>query len=385
MSKPAPLENLEADKFLREHWQKSPYHLQAAFPDFQDPLTPDELAALACNPDTDARLVFTERDGLPYAVRYGPFEESDFAKLPNKGWTLLVRHVDKIVAQVKTLLRPFRFLPDWRVDDVMVSYAVEAGTVGPHIDQYDVFLLQGMGSRQWEINADPNISTATRDDAELDVLAEFEATHEWLQEPGDLLYLPPNVAHHGVAREPCLTYSIGFRAPSQRELLAGWFEYLIESTTRGARFTDPELQATSQPAKLNKASLEGIEKLLTSAIKRDSDEKRRWFGRWITRVEAVEPPAPLNKPLGLERLQRQLAADKCLQRGPACRIAYLEQGDQARLFVSGQEFSTTLNLASKLGDQTRLNYQDLRSLLSNPDDARLLLELVNRGFLLVEP
>lgn len=373
-------DNFDPGRFLRDCWQKAPLQLADALVDFKDPISLEQLMALSFEDDSDARLVFTESAGTPWAVRYGPFAPQDFESLPQYGWTLLVRHVDKLLPEVAALRATFRFIPDWRIDDVMVSYAVEEGSVGPHIDQYDVFLLQGDGRRRWEI--DPDADTATRDDTEMEVLKAFHASREWIQECGDLLYLPPGIAHFGTAIDPGFTYSIGFRAPSSAELLAGWFEHLLADAKQDVRYQDPDLDATTQPGKLTRSALDQIESLLKKGLSAEDDAMQRWFGGWITADDEVGSPEPPSKPIGLERLQRQLAANRHLIRHPKTRIAYIEKGDRAWLFVNGTEFRVSLGLASKVGDRPQLGYQNLRGLLSRPEDADALLQLINAGYLL---
>lgn len=371
-------------EFLREFWQKKPMLVRGAFPDFRDPLSGEYLAGLACEGPTESRLVLAEDRGTPYAVRYGPFQAADFEKLPERDWTLLVRHVDKLLDEVGALLEPFGFLPRWRIDDVMVSYAVPGGSVGPHRDQYDVFLLQGAGRRRWQICTDPEMPTDRREDTELDVLADFRPTDEWELEPGDMLYLPPGVAHHGVALEPCLTYSIGFRAPAREDLLAGWFEYLMQRLEPGMRYRDPDLRPAEHPGKIEREAVDRARELLEQALQFDADDFRAWFGAFITSDESLPPVEPAEGKLGMERLKRQLDAGRRLVRNPMSRVAYLEQGDEAWLFVNGNAHRASLSLACRLGDEDRLGYQDLRGILQQPDDASLLIRLIGEGHWLLE-
>lgn len=367
------------EDFLREHWQKKPLLVRQAFEAFRDPVTAEYLAGLACEGPTESRLVLTEDQGTPYAVRYGPFSEADFRNLPEREWTLLVRHVDKLLPEVGALLGPFDFVPRWRIDDVMVSYAASGGSVGPHIDQYDVFLLQGRGRRRWQISTDAGMPLERREDTELDVLAEFEPTDEWELEPGDMLYLPPGVAHHGIAVEECLTYSIGFRAPSREELLAGWFEFLMARLEPGKRYADSDLRPPEHPGKIEKDAIERARILLDEALRFDQEDFRQWFGSFMTADESLPPVEPDTGKLGLERLKRQLDAGRRLVRNPLSRVAYAEQGDKAWLFVNGAAHRASLGLACKLGDEARLGYQDLREVLQQPDDAALLIRLISEG------
>ncbi|MEO5596310.1 MAG: cupin domain-containing protein, partial [Lysobacteraceae bacterium] len=176
-------------QFLRDYWQKRPLLIRGAFADFESPLSPEDLAGLACEEAALSRIVQHDRKKDRWTLRSGPFAEEEFPKLPQKYWTLLVQDVDKWDADVRALLDRFYFLPRWRMDDVMISFAAPGGSVGAHVDQYDVFLLQGLGKRHWQISVDPKASIEFRDDVELKLLREFHPTHEWTLEPGDMLYL----------------------------------------------------------------------------------------------------------------------------------------------------------------------------------------------------
>ena len=190
---------MPAVEFLGRYWQKRPLLIRQAFPGFESPVTPDDLAGLACEEIAPSRIVVHRPRGDRWELRHGPFAEGDFARLPKTRWTLLVQDCDKLLAEVGALLCEFRFVPDWRLDDVMISYAVDGGSVGPHLDQYDVFLLQAQGRRRWSISVDPRAPTEFRPGLPLKLLQSFLPTHDWVLEPGDMLYLPPGVPHHGVA------------------------------------------------------------------------------------------------------------------------------------------------------------------------------------------
>src|SRR4051812_20292918 len=195
-------------QFLKQYWQKKPLLVRGAFPGFRDPVTPDQLAGLALEDDVDSRLVMERGGKKPWEVTLGPQRAAKLRGLPRSHWTLLVQGVDRYVPGVAALLEPFRFIPDWRVEDIMISFAPQAGTVGPHIDSYDVFLIQGQGRRRWQL--DPAAGGALRPGLDLRILKQFTAKQDWVLEPGDMLYLPPDLAHHGTALEDCLTYSVGF-------------------------------------------------------------------------------------------------------------------------------------------------------------------------------
>ena len=220
---------MPAATFLRDYWQKRPLLIRGAFPDFETPVQPEDLAGLACEEGALSRLITHDRATDGWSVRTGPFQEEEFPGMPDHDWTLLVQDVDKWDADVRALISHFDFLPRWRMDDVMISFAATGGSVGAHVDQYDVFLLQAYGHRRWQIDASESIKGKRppldfRDDVELKLLRRFKPTHDWVLAPGDMLYLPPNVPHNGVAEDPCLTFSFGMRAPASAELISDYLD-----------------------------------------------------------------------------------------------------------------------------------------------------------------
>jgi 50S ribosomal protein L16 3-hydroxylase len=249
------LGGLTQKAFLSQFWQRKPLLVRQAIGNFKGAVQAPELLALATREGVESRLV--ERRRGAWRVREGPFSRSELARLPRSDWTLLVQGLNLELAAADALLRLFRFLPHARLDDVMVSYAVTGGGVGPHFDSYDVFLLQGPGRRRWGV--------AQRHDAELvpgplKILRRFEAEHEWLLEPGDMLYLPPGWAHDGVALEPCFTYSIGFRAPSRGEIAREFLAFLQERVALDGLYADrgarPARHAAAIPEKMVRHAVE---------------------------------------------------------------------------------------------------------------------------------
>ena len=248
----------DAAAFLRDHWQKTPCLIRNPWRDWQNPLDPDDLAGLACEDGVEARLVTRKRDD--WKVEHGPFAEKRFAKTGKHPWTLLVQAVDQIVPDVAALIEPFRFVPNWRIDDVMVSYASDGGGVGPHFDQYDVFLIQGLGRWRWQVGPVADADAAMLPNDDLRLLADFTATDEWILEPGDILYLPPRFAHDGVALgDDCMTYSVGFRAPSRAELIAHWCDHLLAELADDDRYADPDLAPQANPGEIAPAALDRLQ------------------------------------------------------------------------------------------------------------------------------
>jgi 50S ribosomal protein L16 3-hydroxylase len=367
-------------RFLRDYWQKRPLLIRQAFPDFQPPLQPDDLAGLACEPAALARLIVHDEKRDQWHVHPGPLGEADFANTPDSNWTLLVQDVDKWDADVAGLLQHFSFLPSWRMDDVMVSYAEPGGGVGAHVDQYDVFLIQGLGQRHWAISDDPLAPKAFRPDVELKQLAQFEPTHEWLLDAGDILYLPPGVPHDGVAfGGPCMTFSVGMRAPSQAELTGDLADYIAEQLPDELRYADPDLKPARATGEIDRAALERLKSALPFAAALRDDLLHDWFGRFITRYRNAQIPAPLDKPLSVEAFLKQLEGGAQLLRHPWSRLAWHRGKSTCTLYVSGAAYPATPALALALCEQR--SHTPARMI--SAAERKLLLALVNDGHLIV--
>jgi 50S ribosomal protein L16 3-hydroxylase len=241
------LGGISPKQFLKEYWQKKPLFIPQAIPQFGGVLDGNELAGLACEEDVQSRLVSFSRG--KWQLEDGPFPEERFSTLPKSNWTLLVQGVNHHLPEAAELLKRFNFIPHTRLDDLMVSFAPNGGGVGPHFDSYDVFLLQGHGKRHWRISQQTDLSLV--EDAPLRILQNFETEQEYLLEAGDMLYLPPHVAHWGVAVGDCMTYSIGFRAPSAQELGMQFLSFLQDNLSLTGMYTDYSLALQKHPAELS--------------------------------------------------------------------------------------------------------------------------------------
>jgi len=365
------------NRFIADVWQRRPLLVRKAIADFRSPLTPEDLAGLACETFALSRLVIHDPARDHWELRTGPFEEADFARLPPTHWTLLVQDVDKWDADVAALLRRFDFLPSWRIDDIMVSYAVDGGSVGAHIDQYDVFLLQGQGRRRWQISTDEHASKAFRDDVELKLLRTFSATHEWLLEAGDMLYLPPGVPHHGVADGPCLTLSIGMRAPAVSEMVADLAASIAESLPEERRYTDQGIGPARVRGEIDADALERVEAALRPLMAVDATLLRRWFGSFITRYRTAHESVPRSRPLAPASLHERLGRGARLLRNPWTRVAWQRTPNAANLFVAGSMYAVSRGFATQVCADEPLTAENFAAL--RPGDRAVLLDLVNAG------
>lgn len=373
---------LSAQTFLRDYWQQKPLLIRQAFADFHSPLSPDELAGLACEEDVSSRIVI-EHGATPWAVRYGPFDEKTFAELPPTHWTLLVSDVEKHLPQLRSNMEPFRFIPDWRIDDLMISYAPDGGSVGPHVDEYDVFLLQAQGQRRWAISTETVTADNFIEQSELRILKNFDAQEHWLLQPGDMLYLPPGVAHHGVAVGECMTFSIGFRAPALRDMLSGFTDYLIKAQYSQGRYKDVGLQRQDNPGQISAQALEQIRGLLQDVLKQGQTELTQWFGQFITEA-ANDNGAFLydNSPLQSAAFADAFAQTGQLQRSSAARFAFSPQDNEILFFSDGQCHTLApdlLSVAQALCRDFHYAYPDWADALQNTACLQLLTALYNDG------
>ncbi|MFG0679783.1 JmjC domain-containing protein [Pseudomonas sp. xss_4] len=374
------LGGITAREFMRDYWQKKPLLVRQAFPDFISPIDPDELAGLALEDEVESRIVL-EHGAHPWEMRRGPFNEDTFAELPEQDWTLLVQAVDQFVPEVAELLENFRFLPSWRIDDVMISFAAPGGSVGPHFDNYDVFLLQGHGQRNWKIGQMCDSDSALLEHSDLRILADFEQSGEWTLEPGDMLYLPPRLAHYGVAVDECLTYSVGFRAPSAAEVLTHFTDFLGQFLPDEDRYSDADAQPVSDPHQIQHDALDRLKALLDKHMG-DKDLLLTWFGQFMT--EPRYPEQIVGEELSEQELLNALQQGAILIRNPSARMAWSEFESDLLLFASGR----SCPLPGKLRDLLKLvcaadalHIENLGQWLQDEDAVMLIQQLVKQGSL----
>lgn len=334
------LRELTASEFLATHWQKQPLFLQGAVPAALPVLSPDELGWLATQTDVESRLVLTRREGdmLRYHLESGPFDDARLGALPATDWTLLVNDVDKHLPAFRAWFGQAGFVPDWRIDDLMISCAAPGGSVGPHLDQYDVFLCQGQGQREWVTGA---TGAARVDEAnlEMSLLKPFDAASIHAAGTGDVLYLPPGIPHWGIARDLCTTYSIGMRAPTARELCAGAERILgghASAPDAGddapVFYVDPDLAACEAvPGLISTATIRRVREQALLPPELDDLDAARVFGSVVTDPKAwlLADPADPAEVQGLLRHPRTLPVH-----GMA-RIAWHDSEQQFLVFVNG--------------------------------------------------
>jgi 50S ribosomal protein L16 3-hydroxylase len=317
LKKPLPhplLGTLSAQAFMRRYWQKKPLLIRQAVPGMLPLLSRQALFAMAQSPDVESRCVIQDPVSGRWRMRSGPFSKRSLPSLKQSHWTLLVQGVDLHDDQVAALRDQFRFIPDARLDDVMISYASDQGGVGPHFDSYDVFLLQVHGQRRWRISQQKDLSL--RDDTPLKILRKFKAEETWVLNPGDMLYLPPQCAHEGVALGECMTYSIGFKAYSPQALSQELLPRLadLQQTWPSALYRDPQQAASEHPAHIPAQLQLFVQHALAQAVNR-KDACLHALGEWLSEPKAQvwfenQPHQNLQNGVRLDRKTKMLYDDK---------------------------------------------------------------------------
>lgn len=326
MKKYSVLGGISPQKFLREYWHKQPLLIRNAIPGFTPIFARSTLFALAADTEVESRLV--AQDDGQWRFDYGPFKH--LPPLRRKNWTLLVQGVNLHDDGAAALMEEFRFIPDARLDDLMISYATDGGGVGPHFDSYDVFLLQAHGKRRWRISAQQDLALV--DGLPLKILKNFEPEQEYLLGPGDMLYLPPQYAHDGIAVGECMTYSIGFRAPSYQELGESFLHFIADSLELPGRYADPELHASSRPAEIQDAMFTKVAAAIRG-ISYDDTDIAIFLGEYLSEPKPTVTFSRPARPLKQARFQ-QAAYKRGVKLARQTRLLYRKN----HLFINGESF-----------------------------------------------
>lgn len=374
--------------FLENYWQKQPLLIRGASLDYESVISADELAGMACEEQVESRLIIESggRDNEPdWCLENGPLEEARFAELPEKHWTLLVQSVDQWIPEVKDILKEFDFLPSWRLDDVMISYATPEGGVGPHFDYYDVFLLQTNGQRRWKIGQQCDSKTPLLEGQPLKLLEEFKQTDQFDLEPGDMLYIPAGLAHWGTGLDDqCMTWSIGFRAPSAKELLSGAIDIIADQLPDDLRYRDSIDSLLGQKGEISTAvhgQLKSLGSILTEDLLVSSMHD-------VLGAMATEPRYPElieelseSEPWTEEELRQLFTRDHpegvILELNSASRLAYREiksVENMSKFYVNGDIWEVRTDLARMVctGNVGLVSF-------SSDSGQVLLLKLLNAG------
>ena len=334
------LNNFQASTFLQQYWQQKPLLLENALPDFISPIDANELAGLALEDEVESRLIVEDKTAAESAwqVRHGPFDESEYSSLQGKNWTLLVQAVDLYIDEIAELKQYFRFIPDWRIDDIMISFAPKGGSVGPHFDQYDVFLLQASGSREWKIGQFCDKDTELQENEQLKILSQFDTQQTHTLNAGDILYVPPGVAHWGVSQsDDCMTISIGFRAPSSSQIIQNCCDEVVSRLSDDQRFNDIQIDSEAHPGQIPHHVKQQIKDILLDNLV-NSKALMNSFGQMMTDCKYSQM-IDETKPSLSEAKEQQLI----LEKSPDARLAYFIEENEILLFANGHTISCPLN------------------------------------------
>jgi len=357
--------------FIERYWQKRPVVLKRGITNFVDPISPDELAGLAMESEVDSRLV-SHNEGK-WQVSHGPFESFDH--LGENNWSLLVQAVNHWPQPAAALMQPFRALPDWRMDDLMISFSVPGGGVGPHLDQYDVFIIQGTGRRRWRVGEKVPMKQHCPHPDLLQVDPFVGIIDEEL-EPGDILYIPPGFPHEGYSLENSMNYSVGFRAPSGREMISGFADYVLQRELGSHRFSDPDVPSREHPADILPEELEKLRGMMLDLINQPQ-HFNQWFGEFISQSRHeldVSLPEPPYQPDEIYDALQQ--GDKLVRLGG---LRVLRIGEE--VYVNGEQLDSPPRPGREGGgSHTVLTANTFGEALEDPSFLAMLAALVNSGY-----
>jgi 50S ribosomal protein L16 3-hydroxylase len=342
--------NIRQEQFINEIWQKKSFVFEQSFPDIREltgQIDGDDLAGLACETEVESRIIFGHGLNGEWRCQPGPFSVDDFAQLAETNWTLLVQGLDQWNDQAKAILERFNFLPKWRLEDIMASYAPTGGSVGPHFDYYDVFLIQASGTREWQLGQQCDHSTALQDNDQVKLLAEFDCRETHQIHAGDMIYIPAGVAHWGTATtDDCITLSVGFRAPSHNEILIQSLELLIEQLSKqdqSDRYKDSPESIDIDPYKINQQVVQQVARQVSKPLpalqtQTNTSFTEKAFGQLVTEQRYFADEEEIED-WHAQKLAKLLEGNaRCeLIQDTSARLAYTEN----YLFVNGEAFEVS--------------------------------------------
>jgi len=375
--------------FLTEYWQKKPLVIRNALPDFETPVSAEELAGLSLEDEVESRIVIQHSD-TDYELKRGPFTEEDYQQLPEENWTLLIQGMDRLIPEVTDVLNDFDFLPRWRIDDIMISYATTGGNVGPHFDHYDVFLIQAAGKRRWTLTSQDCTEDNYIQGVDLRLMKTFKVEEDHVFEKGDILYIPPKWGHHGVALDDeCMTYSVGYRTYRGQELWDSFGDHLSETAGFKQLYLDPQWPNNLNPGEVTEEEMLQAQKLLKEVIENKS-MMQTWFGRFATQLDQVaaqQLPEPLTEEEtpSLEDFSGALQVEAGLVKDPVCRFAYSVIDNQTVLYINGaiwNTFAAEDAFIAKLANQSFLTQDEINKASEHSGNMELLFDLWKLQYLI---
>jgi len=379
---PLPLlGGITAERFIKEYWQKKPLLIRQAIPGFECPVSADELAGLALEEEIESRMVSKNGKSGHWEPKNGPFTEEDFASMPKSNWTFLIQQLDAWVPEINELRQQFNFIPNWRFDDVMASYSVDGGSVGPHYDQYDVFIIQAEGKRLWRIGQQCDENSPQLEGTPLRILSEFHESESWVLEAGDMLYIPPNIAHYGIAQGESINLSIGYKAPTHTQILSHFTDYLLEHVNPYSIYEDADLKPQDHPNEITDTVFSKLNQVLNQHTQ-NPENLKRWFGEFNTSPKNESCIQALESSFTKEDLEDLISQNVIICRNEGSRFAYTKSGQSILFFVDGQSFElheNNLNFVQTLCDTRGLSIKQLLAGSNDSTIKQLVQDLLQNG------
>lgn len=375
------LKNFDPENFLRNYWQKKPLVIRQAFESFEQLIDPDELAGISCEEGSFSKIILEKNKKLE--VMEGPFDPETYESTPESNWTLMVMEVDHWSETVAKLRDPFTFIPEWRMDDVSVSYAADSGTVGAHFDFYDVFIIQGIGRRRWQLESRARTLEECGPDhlvdgSDLKLVNDFHSSEEWILEEGDLLYIPPQWGHYGVSLGESISYSVGFRAPSIKEMVLSYVKSKLDLMSEDIFLEDPHRSFQGNSSEISALDSNCLVNW-PEWLEKPSSNELNWFAELVTEPKRIQD---LDEDSSDEEFSKEEIAHSVFVRNLDHRLAYFEENGEIRAYVDGKE----LSFARDLGDLIKVLFSkrelqgaEISKFLENEKALDLLQNLLGRG------
>lgn len=369
--------------FLNDYWQKKPLHIKNALPNFNALIEADELAGLAMEDNIESKVIFETPNKAPYwQLKRGPFQEEDFSQWPKSHWTLLVQGLDRHIPEISYLLDNFNFLPQWRVDDVMVSVAGLHGSVGPHYDNYDVFLYQAKGQRKWSLTSKDCNEKNILSGLELRIMADFTIEQEIILEEGDLLYIPPHIGHHGVSlTDESISYSFGYRSYQSQELWDSFADHLSETKNQSHLYKDPNWSVLKNSSEIPTEAYHNAKRLMLDLLD-DETKLQHWFARFASQLDQsaiLLLNEPLEEGVNMDTFLEQSHQAEFFERCLVSRFAYhYTKENQLELFINGELFEhnkADVELVELIACQRVIEMTSIKTLLETPNNRAFILNL----------
>lgn len=371
------LNQMSQNEFLTKYWQKKPVVIRQGFKDFVDPIAPNEFAGIAMEEAVQSRLVY-KKDGQ-WQAEFGPFES--YEHLGDRDWSLVIQALENFSEEAAELIEPFRFLPHWRLDDIMASFATQGGSVGPHVDNYDVFICQGSGKRHWRVGNNGTHAEVVAHEALLHV-EPFEALIDVELNPGDILYIPPGFPHEGIALEPSMSFSIGFRANAAISLLSGFADHLIDNELGGQLLADPDRQAIENSGEITNQDYQSIKDQLQNLL---DDEKtfKNFVGNYLTNAKHELDLMASEEPFSHDEVSELLTIHAVKRLGGLRAFYFEDTVNDGICYINGEQVSFASEIASAvklLCDQLIVTPQELMPWCDNEHFIKLMVGLLDQGY-----